>query len=55
VLRLSASARLATRCWSRGAATASAALAPERSDLAATAEKLDWLIDHPDILEHSCP
>ena len=55
VLRLSASARLATRCWSRGAATASAALAPERSDLAATVEKLDWLIDHPDILEHSCP
>jgi hypothetical protein len=55
VLRLSASARLATRCWSRGAATAAAALAPERSDLAATVEKLDWLIDHPDILEHSCP
>jgi hypothetical protein len=53
VLRLSASARLASRCWLRGAATVREALAPEQADLAVLVEKLDWLIDHPAILDHS--
>ena len=53
VLRLSASARLAARCWSRDAVNAKDALAPERSDLAATIEKMNWLIEHPEILENS--
>ncbi len=55
VLRLCASARLAVRCWSRGAASAEEALAPELDDLAAAIEKLDWLIERPEILENFRP
>jgi hypothetical protein len=51
-LRLCASARLAIRCWSCGAASTGEALASEQADLAATLEKLDWLIEHPEILEN---
>ena len=54
-LRLCASARLAVRCWSRGEAGAGQALAPELADLAAAIEKLDWLVDHPEILENFRP
>jgi hypothetical protein len=49
-LRLCASARLVSGCWAR-AASAPEALAPVLADVRAVIEKLDWLIDHPEICE----
>jgi hypothetical protein len=49
-LRLCASARLVSGCWAR-AASVPEALAPVLADVRAAIEKLDWLIDHPEIGE----
>lgn len=49
-LRICASARLVSGCWAR-AASVSEALAPVLEDARAVIEKLDWLIDHPEICE----
>jgi hypothetical protein len=49
-LRLCASARLVSGCWAR-AASVPEALALVLADVGAVIEKLDWLIDHPEICE----
>jgi hypothetical protein len=51
VLRLSASARLVSACWARDAGTLSDAMAPALADVSAAIQKLDWLIDHPELYE----
>jgi flavin-binding protein dodecin len=51
VLRLCASARLVTRCWSLEEKSAEAAVATVLDEASATIAKLDWLAGRPDILE----
>jgi hypothetical protein len=49
-LRMSASARLVSRCWARDTENAARATAPELADAQLVVEKLDWLISHPELL-----
>ena len=49
-LRLCASARMASRCWSRQLSVPDA-VAPELIAVAAIIEKMEWLMDKPRILE----
>ena len=49
-LRLSASARLVSSCWSH-AATAGDTLAPVLANVGAVIEKLEWLIANPEVGE----
>lgn len=53
-LRICASARLVADCW-QGAATVEKAMAPVLDDVSAVIEKLDWLIDHPQMCEGETP